>query len=234
MAYCVHCGVKLGQGEKRCPLCRTVSVDPHEADTPAAAKAYPIQTPDQLLKRNKTFFLMLFGLLLLVPALMCLLIDLLIGGTVTWSIYAFTALILLYISIAVPIWVDQHRIYFAMITCYACLMLYLKMVETVSQSGRWFFPIVLPVATLCLLVTLFLAFLYRRKKLGHFTLFGAAAAATAIICVMVDLSISYYTAGPALLWSPYVSAPCLFIALLVFFINGNKTIREELRRRVHF
>ena len=88
MAYCVHCGVKLGAGEKRCPLCHTVSIDPHESKTDAPQPLYPIHTPQQLMTRSKRYFLILFGILLLVPALLCLVIDLLIGGGITWSIYA--------------------------------------------------------------------------------------------------------------------------------------------------
>ena len=26
----------------------------------------------------------------------------------------------------------------------------------------------------------------------------------------------------------------MFVGLILFFINGNRTVREELRRRVHF
>lgn len=234
MAYCVHCGVKLGSGEKRCPLCRTISVDPHE-ETPAVPQPlYPTRTTEQLLTRSKRYFLILFGILLLVPALLCLMVDLLIGGAVTWSVYAFTALILLYIAIAIPIWVDHHKTYFTLITGYVCLMLYLKMVEGVSNSGHWFFPIVLPAVTLFIALALLITHLFRRGMLGKFTLIAAILILIAIVCVAVELLLALYTGGDMLVWSPYVFAPCLFISLLIFFINGNRTIREEIRRRTHF
>lgn len=234
MAYCVHCGVKLGAGEKRCPLCHTVSIDPHESKTDAPQPLYPIHTPQQLMTRSKRYFLILFGILLLVPALLCLVIDLLIGGGITWSIYAFTALILLYITIAVPIWVDHHKTYFSLVTGYVCLMLYLKMIESISNSGNWFFPIVLPCVTLFILLALLSTYLYRSGKLGKFTLAGACLLQIAVLCVVIDLLLSLYTGRDAFLWSPYVFAPCLFISLLIFFINGNRTVREEIRRRTHF
>lgn len=234
MAYCVHCGVKLGEGEKRCPLCRTVSLDPHEEPKATSHQLYPTHTPEQLLKRSKRYFLILFSLLLLVPALLCLMIDLMIGGAVTWSIYAFTALILLYIVIAVPIWVDHHKTYFSLLTGYVCLMLYLKMVESVSSSGMWFFPIVLPCVTLFILLALLITHLFRHGVLGKFTLVGAILIHIALVNAAVDLLLALYSGRQAFLWSPYVIAPCLFISLLIFFINGNRTIREEIRRRTHF
>lgn len=235
MAYCVHCGVKLGEGEKKCPLCKTISVDPH-APSPAkdAPSLYPTHTDEQLLIRSKRYFLGLFALLLLIPALLCLLIDFLVGGQISWSIYAFTALILLYIAIAVPIWVDKQKAYFGVVTAYGCLMLYLKMVETVSHSGNWFFPIVLPSITLYVLLTLLLIHLFHRGILGRFTLCGAILIQIALLCAAVDILVSLAAGKGLFLWSPYVFAPCLFVAALIFFINYNRTIREEIRRRTHF
>lgn len=234
MAYCVHCGVKLGECESRCPLCGTVSIDPHEAKKTDVPPLFPTHTHEQLLIRSKRYFLSLFALLLLIPALLCLGIDFLVGRSISWSLYAFTALILLYISIAVPLWIDRHKPYFALITAYVCLMLYLKMVETISRSGQWFFPIVLPCVTLFLGLTLLIVYLYRHHKLGRFTLFGALLLEVAILCVITDVLIALNLGNPLLLWSPYVFAPCLFISLLIFYINSNRTIREEIRRRVHF
>ena len=62
MAYCVHCGVKLGEGEKRCPLCQTPVYDPAEPHPAPAPKPYPVRTPEQELKRSKRFLLTLSAL----------------------------------------------------------------------------------------------------------------------------------------------------------------------------
>ena len=81
MAYCVHCGVKLGAGEKRCPLCQTPVYDPTEPEKPAAPKPYPVRTPEQELKRSKRFLLTLSALMLLAPAGLCFVIDPIDGTT---------------------------------------------------------------------------------------------------------------------------------------------------------
>ena len=115
MAYCVHCGVKLGAGEKRCPLCQTPVYDPAEPERPAAAspKAYPVRTPEQALKRSKRFLLTLAALMLLAPAGLCLVIDLLATGGITWSSYASGALLMLFLSAAPPLAVPRYQVYFA-------------------------------------------------------------------------------------------------------------------------
>ena len=52
MAYCVHCGVKLGAGETKCPLCGIPVHDPLELQPAPAVKPYPIRTPEQDLRRG--------------------------------------------------------------------------------------------------------------------------------------------------------------------------------------
>jgi len=32
MSYCVNCGVKLKSSEKKCPLCKTVVINPNKHD----------------------------------------------------------------------------------------------------------------------------------------------------------------------------------------------------------
>ena len=65
--------------------------------------------------------------------------------------------------------------------------------------------------------------------------FGAGIAGAALECLAVEwlhAAAAGMTGG--FVWSPFVLAPCLFISLALFFINGNRSVREEVRRRVHF
>ena len=235
MAYCVHCGVKLGAGEKRCPLCQTPVYDPMEPERPAAPKSYPVRTPEQELKRSKRFLLTLAALMLLAPAGLCLVIDLLITGGVTWSGYASGALIMLFISVAAPLAVPRYHTYSAIGASFLCLNGYLFLVERLSASGRWFFPIALPSIALGAAIVTLITVLWRRGRLNKLTLLGLSFAGVALECLAIEwlLSAAYEKTG-GFVWSPFVLAPCLFISLSLFFINGNRSVREEVRRRVHF
>lgn len=235
MAYCVHCGVKLGAGEKRCPLCQTPVYDPAEPERPASPKPYPVRTPEQELKRSKRFLLLLSALMLLAPAGLCFVIDLLITGNITWSSYASGALIMLFVSVAVPLAVPKHQAYFAIGTSFLCLNGYLFLVERLSGSIRWFFPIALPALALAALIVTLITMLWRRGWLNKLTLLGLSFAGVALECLAVEwLHSAAYEKTGGFVWSPFVLAPCLFIALSLFFINGNRSVREEVRRRVHF
>ena len=235
MAYCVHCGVKLESCVRRCPLCGTIVLDPSAPPSQDVSRAYPVRTPEQELKRNKWFLLTLAVILLLVPALLCLLVDWLTSGGLRWSIYAAGALILLFISVAVPLLLPRNKIYWSMLAAYLCLNAYLFMTEQLSESSGWFFPIVLPALALGTGMIALATTLYRRDYLNKLTLLAVLLLAVAIECLAIEglckraLGLGVYFA-----WSPYVVAPCVFVALLLFFVNANRSVREEVRRRVHF
>ena len=77
--------------------------------------------------------------------------------------------------------------------------------------------------------------LYRRDHLNKLTLLAALLAAVAVQCLGIEgLQALAKGSGVHLVWSPYVLAPCVFISLVLFFINANRSVREEVRRRVHF
>ena len=234
MAYCVHCGVKLGDSEKRCPLCQTPVFDPAQPQR-AAPPPYPVRTPEQELKRSKRYLLTLSALMLLAPAALCLIIDFLVSGGITWSGYASGALIMLFIAVAVPLSVNKHQVYFAIGSTFVCLNGYLLLVEHLSQSGPWFFSIALPALTLAAVMIIVITRLYRDDRLNKLTFLAAFLAAIPLECLFIEwLCNLSWGRGPTFVWSPFVLAPCLFLSLALFFINGNRAVREEVRRRVHF
>ncbi|MBQ2977953.1 MAG: hypothetical protein IJE17_10725 [Clostridia bacterium] len=235
MAYCVHCGVKLGESEKRCPLCNTAVIDPAQPHDPSVPRAYPVRTPGQQLKRNKRFLLLLFALLLLAPALLCLMIDLLLGSGVTWSIYPSGALALLYIAVAVPILTPKLWDIASLAADFVALSGYLFLVEQVVDSRPWFFPVVLPSLGLAVLLLALVALACHRGWLNKLSCLAAICMAIGVECLGIEMILSNFVLDYITFnWSPYVAAPCIFIALVLFFINGNRAVREEVRRRVHF
>lgn len=235
MAYCVHCGVKLGDSEQRCPLCNTVVLDPSQPRDPHAPRAYPVRTPEQELKRSKRFWLHLCALLLLVPAILCLLIDLLPGSGLSWSIYPSGALIMLFISCLVLIFLPRHKVYTSLGVNFIALSGYLRMVEQVSQSGNWFFPIVFPSLALATAILAHLVIAYRHQVLNKLTALAASMAWIGVECLAVETLCCLQAGQPlSFQWSVYVAAPCIFLCLALFYINSNRTLREEMRRRLHY
>ena len=210
-------------------------IDPAQPHDPAAPRPYPVRTPEQELKRNTRFLLRLSALLFLLPAFLCMFTDLLLGPGITWSIYPTGALTLLFIAVAVPILTPKLWDVTSLAANFLSLSGYLFLVERVSESGRWFFPIVLPSLGLAVVLLSLMAFCYHRKWLNKITFLAAIFLFFALECLGTEMILSNHGLGYiSFVWSPYVAAPCIFISLVFFFINGNRAVRDEFRRRAHF
>ena len=90
--YCIKCGVKLADSEKRCPLCGTVPFHPdirrEEGEALYPADRYPRQ------QVNRKGILGAVTILLMIPVLITLICDLSLHGRVTWSGYVIGAIAL--------------------------------------------------------------------------------------------------------------------------------------------
>lgn len=233
MAYCVHCGVKLGEAEARCPLCGTPVCDPSEPRNEAAPKPFPVRTLAQTLELNRRYSITLLSLLLFVPAGVCLLIDI-IGGGITWSIYPAGVLVLIWIAMAVPLLMPKHRLYSTILITGATLAAYLYLVELVSETSGWFFPIVLPSLAAFLGLLCLMIWLIRSKHLRILRLVGVGMIGVSLLCFLIELLCVTQGVAARISWSPYVMIPCFFLALVLYVISRNGPLSSELKRRFHF
>ena len=235
MAYCVHCGVRLESSESHCPLCMTPVLDPSEPDRQVTAKQYPPRTPDQELKRSRRFLLSLAVILLLLPAAVCLLCDLVSGTGLSWSLYPVSALTLVFVAVTAPSFLSgRYKAVLSALIAFFCLNTYLWIVEILSGSGPWFLPVVFPALLGAALLIALTVMLKVRDILNKLTLLGFSFVDIALECFLVELLCSASAGtGIRFSWSLFVFIPCLFIALGLFFINGNRPLREEIRRRSH-
>lgn len=234
MAYCVHCGVKLGETETKCPLCGTEAHDPAAPPKEDSPKVYPVRTLEQTLLVNRRYAMTLLSLLLLVPAGVCVLADWISGG-VSWSIYPAGVLVLIWIAMAVPLLIRRNRLNSTILITGATLAGYLYMIELLSDTGGWFLPIVLPSLALFLAMVCFTIWLIRKKRLRILRLVAVMFMEVGLLCAVVEALCALYIVGHvALSWSPYVMAPCFFVALLLYVISRNGPLSSELKRRFHF
>jgi len=194
-----------------------------------------MRTPEQEIKLNKKFLAVLCALLLLLPGLLCLMVDLLTGTGLSWSIYPSGALLLLFAASLIPIYLPRHRVYTSLGLDFLFLSAFFFMVERVSHSGSWFFPIVFPSLALATVMLAHLIIFYRKEKLNKLTLPAASILAIGIECMFIE-SIHCLALGHPVSfhWAVYVAAPCIFLCLALFFINSSRAVREELKRRLHY
>ena len=141
--YCVKCGVELADSEKKCPLCGTPVFHP---DIPRNLSEPPFP-PDKRIRPedvNRSGILFVLTIAALLPALLCLLCDWRINGTLVWSGYAAGAIGLLYIVILLPMWFRHPNPVIFVPVDFIAVGLYLLYINF-ATGGHWFLSFAFPV-----------------------------------------------------------------------------------------
>ena len=233
MSYCVHCGVELAPSEARCPLCQTPVVDPAAPYDPTLPREFPIRSREQRLEINPLTTLSLAAVLLAVPALICLLIDLLANGRLIWSLYPIGAFGMIFLGIIPPVALRKYAFFWSVVVDVGALCLYLWLVQSLS-GGTWFQTIVFPVL---LLLGMMLVAMASSIRQGMLKGLGIPAMALLLICVVVlavDLLITATLTGQVrVTWSAFVMIPCGIISAMLWLVHRNRALRSELKRKLH-
>lgn len=166
MAYCVKCGVELERNSTSCPLCSTPVYFPEDMDD-GTQKRYPDRVQKQQprhvnLVPSKAFvYLMTF--ILIIPIIVCLMIDIRGNRTITWSFYPAASLLLIWILMAYPALMKRYSfIKVVTIDIYATIVF---LVSLDVYSGGFLSWSIYPVASLLLIWVYFLlAFLFSHKN----------------------------------------------------------------------
>jgi len=131
--YCIKCGVKLADTEKKCPLCDTVVYHP-ELTQKEERPLYPDGKMPKVSMSRKALNGAVI-ILFLIPMILCFFADLMLDHTLNWFGFVTGALITAYIALALPLWFkDPHPVIF--IPCdFAAAALYQLYIDLVTGVG---------------------------------------------------------------------------------------------------
>lgn len=232
MSYCVQCGVQLAKNLDRCPLCKTQVINPNQAAADENDNEHPDRVEKAIARIDRGYARQLSIISTLIPMLIVLLLDILDGGS-AWSPYVLGALAMAWCFLAVPLLFRVKRPYLYVVLDVLALCGYLALIAAMSNDFSWYLSIVLPLLVLIGIVTLLLLLIIRRIEM--LKLFRASLVLLVLACfvigleVIIDLSLDG-KAVPG--WSIYTSTPLLVIALMVFGLQHNKALKEEIRKRL--
>ncbi|MBO2517596.1 MAG: hypothetical protein CW338_10080 [Clostridiales bacterium] len=236
MSYCVHCGVKLERSEGSCPLCGTRIIDPAAEETADAVQPpYPVHNGEQILRKSKKNLLQVAGALTLIPAAICILLDLVISGRIRWSLYAAAALCILFGAFALPLMHRKHRFLVSMIFLACAGIGYLYMISRLVGGG-WFLPVAMPSVLIGCGFIYFFVLWIRRRHPGKFAIGGVFFISAGCLCITVETLLLLFFRPDvfAYHWSPFAAAPTVFIGILLLVTDHDKDLMDELRRRLHY
>jgi hypothetical protein len=174
MAYCVRCGVELERNAPSCPLCSTPVYLPENMEEDSL-KSYPERRqkthPRHVnLVPSKTFvYLMTF--ILIIPLIVCLMVDIRSNGTLSWSFYPAASLLLIWILMAYPALMKRYSLMKVLTIDIYAIVLFLLSLNL--YSGGFLSWSVYPVASLLLVWVYFLLFfIFGRNKPGFIAIIG--------------------------------------------------------------
>jgi hypothetical protein len=227
--YCVNCGVKLADTEKKCPLCGVAAWHPEQipgqgeplypADRYPAAQVSP--------KGAQIIVTTLF----LLPALITLLCDLQISGTVTWSGFVIGALAVAYVMLVLPFWFRRRNPVVFIPVSFAAVGLYVMYIN-LALDGDWFLSFAFPVVGVVGIIVTAVVTLLRYIRRGRLYVFGGALIALGLFMPLMEfLSVVTFESVRFAGWSFYPMIVLTLFGGMFLFLAGNGKARERMERK---
>ena len=229
--YCINCGVKLADTEKKCPLCNTVVSHPDFKHS-AERQLYP---SDKMPKSNSgskalnSAVIVLF----LIPLLVCFFADISLDGRLEWSDYVAGALTVAYVAFALPMWFEKPNPVIFVPCSFIAAGLYLLYINS-AANGDWFLSFAFPVVGgICLIVTTVVAlFFYLRK--GKLYILGGAFMSLGAFMLLIEFLMGITFDLKFIGWSIYPLVVLFLFGGLLIYLAIDSVTREMMERKLFF
>ena len=229
--YCIKCGVKLADTEKKCPLCSTPVCHPDFQI--AAEELYPAEKMPKS-TFGRAFLSGAVLIMFMIPLVLTFFSDIQIDGELDWFGYVAGALVLAYIIFALPTWFKNPNPVIFVPCGFAAVAVYLLFV-CIMTSGNWFLSLALPVVGgLALIVTAVVALVKYVKK-GKLFIFGGAGVALGAFMLPIELLVnSTFGFTRFVAWSMYPLISLVLIGGLLIFLGIYRPARELMEQKFFF
>ena len=229
--YCVQCGVKLADTEKKCPLCNTVVFHPEIVREPAN----PLY-PENHLPKNKGTSKAFHGVILIlffIPMFLAVMTDWQTDQQLSWFGIANGGIALIYVIFALPFWFRNPNPVIFVPCDFAAIILYLFYINW-YVSGSWFWSFALPIAgasggIVCAVVTL-----SRYLKKGKLYISGGAFMAAGAFLLLVEYLLNVTFAIDFIGWSIYPLIVLVLFGGALIYLAINRAAREAMERKLFF
>lgn len=228
--YCVKCGVELADSEKVCPLCGTRAFHP-DMPPQQGQPPYPVDHRPHTEEVSRSGVLFLLTVLALLSAVLFILCDWRINGSIVWSGYAAGGVALLYITVVLPLWFRHPNPAIFVPVDFAAIALFLLYINF-AVGGHWFLSFAFPVTGAIALLVTAVVTLMRYVPGGALYIFGGALILTGGLNVLIEflLHITFGIEG-MFVWSIYPLTACVLLGVMLLVVAVCKPLRRSLHRK---
>ncbi len=226
MAICKQCGVDLGEGNEKCPLCEPTDTNPGLIASPA-----DLFRLSQLVKTRTLYEI---TMLLLVSGIMVTLaIDIVFVKGMSWSLMTTTCIGYL-IAMVTGIYFLRKRPYLMILVSSVSSLLFLWIIDLLTGNNGWFASMAAPLVISGGLLTTAVIFLNSLSKYRGLNLLSTILLATAIYAIIIEYLIDkLLTSKFNPQWSVVTAASLSIIAFIFLFVHYRLKRGRSLGRLFH-
>lgn len=227
--YCIKCGVKLADTEKKCPLCATevyhpaLKQRPEEPLYPRSKHPHPPKQSLLLQSIATTVFIL--------PLLLVLIADLRENAAVTWSGFVIGALLVGYVCVVLPVWFKCPNPAIFVPCGFTSVLLYLLYIN-LATDGDWFLSFVFPVGGSIAIIVTAMTTLLRYVHRGKLYIYGGTAIAFGGVLLMAEFLMDITFHIPKFYgWSLYPLTTLVLLGGMLIFLAICRSAREVMERK---
>jgi hypothetical protein len=226
MSICKNCGVELGEGIDKCPLCEPSEKSPDQVISPA--DLFSLSR-----KQNAKNLYEISMLLLVSGVIVTIAIDAVFGRGLSWSLLT-TACIGYLIAMISGIYHLHAKRYLMVLVISASTLLLLWLIDRLTGNKGWFMSIAGPMALSAAILLSAVIFFNSLSKYRGLNLLATILIALAIFMIIIEyLTDRLITSAFHPQWSVVTAASLIIIALIFVFIHYRLKHGRSLGRLFH-
>lgn len=226
MSICKNCGVDLGEGNEKCPLCE-----------PSDTRKNRVASPADLFRvsriQNSRHLYEIFMLILVSGVIITITIDAVFGKGMTWSLATTTSIGYL-IAMVSGTYLLRGKPYLIIVVTTLATILFLRLTDLFTGDNGWSGTVGIPMALSAALLTAAVIFLNSLSRYKGLNLLATILAALAVFTIIIEFLIDRLVASvftPQ--WSVVTAASLLIIAMIFIFIHYRLKRGRSLGRLFH-
>jgi hypothetical protein len=229
MAYCSRCGVEVEERAARCPLCEA----PIQRLDGAKAEAPRYPEVSVLPGRQVRYLVWLVSTgALLSTTLMCVAVDLVRGGGISWSRYAATGAGVLWLFITLVV-IFARRPIFVIVGQAVATAGFLVLIDLFNGRLDWFVPLALPTVAVVSGASVLVWVAARLSRRAPALTAASVLLSCALGSVGLDLLVSARLGSAGLSWSFIVLAGAFPLAAFLVYFHLRFGARMDFGRILH-